>query len=82
MLIVIPVVVGSSPIGHPKEINDLAQSFRLGFFVADPFIAASTRRVPRFAKQKKSSMGMLALTLSPTCTPTSPRFQILIMLGM
>jgi len=34
MLIVIPVVVGSSPIGHPKEINDLAQSFRLGFFVS------------------------------------------------
>ena len=31
--IVIPVVVGSSPISHPNEINDLAH-FTVGFFIS------------------------------------------------
>ena len=34
--IVIPVVVGSSPISHPNKINNLAQLTRLGFFVSNP----------------------------------------------
>ena len=32
--IVIPVVVGSSPISHPKRIKHLAQLTRLGFVVS------------------------------------------------
>jgi hypothetical protein len=32
--IVIPVVVGSSPISHPKEFKHLAQSARLGFLLS------------------------------------------------
>ena len=31
--IVIPVVVGSSPISHPNKFNHLAQFFSLGFLL-------------------------------------------------
>lgn len=32
--IVIPVVVGSSPISHPNKFKHLAQSLRLGFLLS------------------------------------------------
>ena len=38
--IVIPVVVGSSPISHPNEIKHLAQPTRLGLVVSEVHVAA------------------------------------------
>ena len=38
--IVIPVVVGSSPIIHPSNIKHLAQLARLGFLLSGVHIAA------------------------------------------
>jgi hypothetical protein len=32
--IVIPVVAGSSPVGHPSKIKHLAQFMRLGFLLS------------------------------------------------
>ena len=37
--IVIPVVVGSSPISHPNNINNLAQFHRLGFVASGHHVA-------------------------------------------
>lgn len=38
--IVIPVVVGSSPISHPKKIKHLAQFFELGFLFSSVRVGA------------------------------------------
>ncbi len=42
--IVIPVVVGSSPIGHPKELNEKAQSSDWAFLFLGSIHSAGLAR--------------------------------------
>lgn len=58
--IVIPVVVGSSPIGHPNKFNDLAQFIRLGFVVSGLRKISCNRCVTQFGEYSSPDSRMVS----------------------